>query len=458
MRLEFPESFLWGTATSAFQVEGATQADGRGESIWDRFCKVPGAIADQSDGSVACDHYHRSREDIALMKSLGLRAYRFSIAWPRILPNGLGVRNEAGLAFYDRLVDDLLAAGIRPVATLYHWDLPQALQDRGGWPSRDTAKAYVDYAGLVASRLGDRVDLWITQNEPWCIATLGYAEGQHAPGGKDPAGSLAAAHHVLLGHGWAISALRSELPSQARVGIALNLTPAYPASPSEADREAARAFDGLFNRWYLDPLYRGRYPEDVVEDYRRSGVLESGSLAFVESDDLEAIKTRTDFLGINYYSRVISRSEDVAESENAPREVLEPADADRTDMGWEVFPKGLTDLLLRVHTEYQPGSIYITENGCAYSTAPDEQGVVKDTKRIEFLEKHLTAIHHALTLGVPVEGYFVWSILDNFEWSHGYTKRFGLTWVDYATQERILKQSAHRYAQVIADGSIEVRP
>jgi beta-glucosidase len=456
MRREFPADFLWGTATSAYQIEGGAHLDGRGESIWDRLCRRPGAIQDASSGDVACDHYRRSQEDVALMARLGLGGYRFSTAWPRILPSGTGRVNEAGLGFYDRLVDQLLAAGVRPLLTLYHWDLPQRLQDRGGWPARDTAKAFVDYAGVVARRLGDRVDLWATHNEPWCISILGHQVGEHAPGWKDPKAAMAAAHHVLLSHGWAVQALKEELPTAAQVGPVLNLTPSYPASSSEADHDAARAFDGVFNRWFLDPLFLGHYPEDVIQDYRKSGTFEPGPLPFVEDGDMQAIGTPFDYLGVNYYSRAILRSTAIPESQNAPREVFEPADEERTDMMWEVFPEGMTELLLRLVRDYRPSTIYITENGCAYGTGPNEDGRIADARRIAFLEGHLEAVHRAMEAGVPVRGYFLWSLLDNFEWAHGYTKRFGITWVDYETQVRTLKDSAHRYAGIIAEGGFEV--
>ncbi|MEM1023021.1 MAG: GH1 family beta-glucosidase [Myxococcota bacterium] len=447
---EFPEDFVFGTSTSAFQVEGNTQADGRGDSIWDSFARRAGTISDGSDGSPACDHYRRWADDIDLMRRMGVDAYRFSMAWPRIFPNGRGALNEAGLDFYQRLVDGLLEADIEPMLTLYHWDLPQALQDRGGWPERDTGLAFADYAQLVSRRLGDRVKLWVTHNEPWCISVLGHELGEHAPGLQDVEASLRAAHNVLLSHGWATEAMRTEVPEDARLGIVLNLTPAHPASPSEADREEARRFDARFNRWFLDPLFRGQYPEDGVRDRRLSGELPEGPLPFVQEGDMSTIAVPTDFLGLNYYSRAILRSGALAEADNAPRELDPPSAETLTDMGWEVHPDGLEETLRRLADEYAPPAIYVTENGCAYAMGPDEEGRIRDEQRVEFLEGHLRAVARALEAEVPVAGYFVWSLLDNFEWAHGYTKRFGLAWVDYETQTRTLKDSGLRYAEIIA--------
>jgi beta-glucosidase len=449
----FPPGFLWGVATSAFQIEGASTAEGRGESIWDRFAATPGAIEDGSDGTVACDHFRRWPEDVALMRGLGLNAYRFSIAWPRVQPLGRGAINAAGLDFYDRLVDGLLEAGLAPMATLYHWDLPQALQDRGGWGSRDTASAFVDYAAAVSMRLGDRVRQWVTHNEPWCIATLGHEQGAHAPGLRDPALALQAAHHVLLSHGWAVPVLRRNAPG-AEVGIVLIASHVEPASPSEADRDAARWFDGFFNRWYLDPIFRGAYPADAIEDRVRRGQLPPGPLPFVQPGDLAAIQAPLDFLGLNYYSRAVLSGAAGPAGEPAPRTLaMAPAEA-LTDMGWEVWPQGLEDVLLRIHREYQPPRIYITENGAAYADGPNGDGRVHDRRRRAFLAGHLKALRRAIAAGVPVAGYYHWSLLDNFEWGHGYTKRFGLVHVDYATQHRTLKDSALYYRDVVAANAV----
>jgi beta-glucosidase len=445
----FPEGFLWGTATSSHQIEGGFSEGGRGESIWDRLAATPGRIADGSDASVACDHYHRWREDVGLLKWLGVGAYRFSIAWPRIVPDGRTV-NDEGLDFYDALVDALLEAGIRPFVTLYHWDLPQILQDRGGWGARETAEAFVEYTAAVTRRLGDRVPYWATHNEPWCIATLGHEDGEHAPGHRNPAEALRVAHHLLLSHGWAAAVVRENSPD-AEVGIVLNLVPVWPASQEEADREAARRFDGFFNRWYLDPLFRGRYPEDAVADRVRRGHLEGSDLPFLERGDLEAIAAPLDFLGVNYYSRVVVKADEAGEPVGhpvAPEEEL-------TDMRWEVFPQGLYDLLIRLKREYGPTRMYITENGAAYADGPDAEGRIADVRRIEYLRAHLTMAQRAIDDGVPLRGYFAWSLLDNFEWAHGYSKRFGLYWVDYETQQRIPKDSAFWYRDVVAANAVD---
>ena len=450
----FPDGFLWGVATSAYQIEGATGEGGRGESIWDRFASIPGAISDGSDGSIACDHYHRWREDLQLMRHLGVKAYRFSIAWPRVMPHGRGAINAAGLDFYDSLVDGLLEAGIRPFVTLNHWDLPQRLQDGGGWAARRTADAFVAYAEAVSMRLGDRVRDWTTHNEPWCVATLGHEQGVHAPGRRDPVEALRAAHHLLLSHGWAVPVLRRNSPG-ARVGIALNPVPAYPASPSDADRDAARRFDGAANRWYLDPIFRGSYPRDAVEDLAQEGLLPGGSMPWVEDGDMKSIAASLDFLGINYYSSAVLRSDRIPEADNAPRSVPEAPPAERTDMGWEVFPQGLHDLLVRIQRAYRPPSVHVTECGAAYDTAPGPGRRVKDARRQEFLREHLLAAHRAIADGVPLAGFFLWTLVDNFEWAHGFTQRFGVVWLDRVTQERTLKDSALWYRDVIAANAVD---
>ena len=447
--IRFPEGFVWGVATSAHQIEGAFREGGRGESIWDRFAAAPGTIADGSDASVACDHYHRWREDVGLMRRLGVGAYRFSIAWPRIVPDGSGPVNEAGLDFYDALVDALLESGIRPFVTLYHWDLPQALQDRGGWSARETAEAFTRYAAAVSMRLGDRVKSWITHNEPWCVATLGHEEGEQAPGHRDPAEALRVAHHLLLSHGWAAEAIRQSAPD-AQVGIVLNLVPVWPLRNDEADREAARRFDGLFNRWYLDPLFRGRYPADAVEDRIRRGHLEGTDLPFVLGGDLEAISTRLDFLGLNYYSRVVIQ----AGAGGEPVAMTVVPQEELTEMGWEVYPQGLYEMLMRLDREYGPETIYITENGAAFADDAETGGRIPDRRRIDYLRGHVSAAHRAIADGVPLRGYFVWSLLDNFEWAHGYTKRFGLYGVDFITQRRLAKDSAFWYHDLVTANAV----
>ncbi len=440
--LSFPSNFLWGAATCAYQIEGAWDEDGRGESIWDRFSHTPGNIIDGSNGDIACDHYHRWPEDIALMKSLGLRAYRFSIAWPRILPDGRGRVNQAGLDFYRRLVDGLLEAGITPFATLYHWDLPQALQDAGGWPARATAEAFVEYADVVSTALGDRVTNWITHNEPWCISFLSHLLGVHAPGLRDPLAALRAAHHVLLSHGWAVPVIRANSPN-AEVGITLNFEWIDPACRSAADARMARESDGRFNRWFLDPLYGRHYPADAVAGF--APALPNG-LEFVLPGDLDAIATPTDFLGVNYYTRRVARDETAAD--NLPQAIF--ADRARTDIGWEEYPEGLYNLLNRLHFEYRPPKLYITENGASFNEGPDATGRVADTRRVNYLHDHFSAAHRAISNGVPLAGYFVWSLMDNFEWAEGYRQRFGVVWVDYETQQRVVKDSGRWYQSVIA--------
>ena len=442
---QFPSSFLWGAATSSFQIEGATTADGRGPSIWETFCATPGKIADGTHGDIACDHYHLWEKDLDLLAWMGVKSYRFSIAWPRVMPTGRGAVNEAGLAFYSRLVDGLIARGIEPMVTLYHWDLPQALEDEGGWRVRSTVEAFVAYAEVVAKRLGDRVKYWVTHNEPWCIAHLGHGTGEQAPGEKNIGVSLRVAHHVMVSHGLAVPVIRANSPG-AIVGIVLNLCPAHPASQSAADLEATRWFDGFFNRWYLDPIFGRGYPADKVADYQREGALPEGPLPFVEPGDMEAMAVPTDFLGINYYSRAIIRDEKAAE--NLPAVVQSTGVA--TEMGWEVVPEALEKLLIDLRDEYGPKSILITENGAAYGTAPDGAGVIDDVERQAYFRGHIAAVGRARDAGVPVDGYFAWSLLDNFEWAFGYEKRFGLIWVDYETQERIPKQSAHLYRDIIA--------
>lgn len=428
LKSRFPRDFLWGTATASYQIEGAWNEDGKGESIWDRFSHTPGHIINGDTGDVAADHYHRWLEDIELLKWLGAPGYRFSIAWPRILPEGTGTVNTCGLDFYSRLVDGLLEAGLEPVVTLYHWDLPQALQDRGGWTSRKTSQAFADYAGVVTRSLGDRVRIWATLNEPHISAVLGYRLGIHAPGHTSLEESLAAAHHLLLGHGLALPAIRANSP-QAEAGIVLNLTPAYPASDDPADLDLARFMDGDVNRWHMDPLCGRGYPQDMVEDYQ-------AGLEMVRPGDLEIIARPVDFLGINLYSRQVARSPQA----QAPQTTFRGEEL--TDMGWEVYPPIVTDVLTRVHREYGFPGLYITENGaaCADEIGPD--GEVHDPQRISYLERHFQAAADAIASGVPLKGYMVWSLMDNFEWSFGYAKRFGLVYVDYPTQRRAPKDSA----------------
>ena len=432
-----PSDFVWGAATAAFQIEGATGEDGRSESIWDRFCATPGKVRNGDDGSVACDFYHRHTEDVALMKELGLDAYRFSVAWPRIVPDGRGKVNEAGLDFYDRLVDELLGAGIDPYVTLYHWDLPQVLEDAGGWVARETAEAFAEYAEAVAGRLGDRVTSWITQNEPRVAAWLGYGLGIHAPGRQDLGEMLAAGHHILLSHGLAAEVLRRDVPG-ARVGIAIDLNPVYPATDSEADRAAARAADGENNRWFLDAIFRGEYPADILERF-------APAAPPVLDGDMAKIAAPIDLLGVNYYTRRVVRA-----AENGFVEVYQDG-SPHTDIGWEITPESFYELLVRLRDEYAPAAISITENGAAFADIQSHDGQVRDPERQAYIADHIVAVERAVEAGVPVEGYFVWSLLDNFEWAQGYGARFGIVYVDYPTLERVPKTSFHWYRDFIAE-------
>jgi beta-glucosidase len=432
----FARTFVFGVATSAYQIEGAHDADGKEPSIWDVFCRRPGAIDDGSTGDVACDHYRRYGEDVQRMSALGLDAYRFSISWPRVL--GRDGVNERGLDFYDRLVDALLARGIRPFVTLYHWDLPQALQARGGWGSRDTVARFADFAGVIGARLGDRVRDWITLNEPEVAAFAGHAYGAHAPGLRDPALALRAAHHLLLAHRAGAEALRAEARG-ARVGIALNLAPIHPATDAPEDRDAARRVDGYLNRWYLDAVSGRGYPADMVEWY--GTLLDPAAV-----EEMRAYRTDLDFLGVNYYFRQVVRA---ASGGLLGTEPVRVTGAPHTTMGWEVYPPGLFEILERVWRDYRPRALYVTENGAAFADEARD-GRVVDPARSEYLAAHLAEVARAIEAGAPLEGYFVWSLMDNFEWAHGYTKRFGILYVDYDTQRRIDKDSARWYREFLA--------
>jgi beta-glucosidase len=446
----FPPSFLWGVSTSAYQIEGATREDGRGLSIWDQFAATPGTTYQGQTGDIAADHYHRMQDDVALMAELGLSAYRFSIAWPRVLPQGTSTINPPGLDFYDRLIDALLAKGITPLPTLYHWDLPLALHERGGWLNRDTAHAFADYAEIVARRLGDRVDWWITHNEPWCSAFLGYGIGVHAPGIRDPQSACIAAHHLLLSHGLAVPRLRAQLRPTAQIGIALNLYPIYPADDRPQTLAAVERADAFANRWFLDPVFRGGYP---------AGFFESMGVAPppIQDDDLTLISAPIDFLGVNYYSRKVVRAPAGTEvvnpfNPNGFEEIERLPGASYTSMGvgWEIYPSGLTDMLVRVHREYGPRALVVTENGAAFDDHWDGDGRISDPQRRDYVREHIQALAQALAQGVPLRGYMLWSLLDNFEWAEGYNKRFGVVYVDYATQRRIVKESGRWYASFIA--------
>ncbi len=424
----FGPDFVWGVATSAFQIEGASDVDGRGPSIWDTFCQQPGVIADGSDGRVACDHYHRLDADLDLIASLGVDAYRFSVAWPRVQPLGSGAWNPAGLAFYDRLVDGLLARGIRPYLTLNHWDLPQALQAGGGWANRATVGHFVDYARGIARHFGDRLASITTHNEPWVIAILGHETGVFAPGIRQRATALQVAHHLLLSHGLALQALRGD-GCQAPLGIVLNLSPIHPASASAADQQAARHEDGRLLRWFMDPLFRASYPQDVLDQL-------GADAPQVAPGDLAAIATPMDFLGVNYYSRTVVSSAGPVDAKSLGHPV--------TDMGWEVYPEGLTELLQRLHQDYPVPPLFVTENGGAFQDQL-AGGRVADRERVDYIAHHIEAVAQAIRRGVPMGGYMVWSLLDNFEWASGYLKRFGIVHVDYTTQQRTCKDSALWY-------------
>jgi beta-glucosidase len=463
--LTFPDGFAWGAATAAYQIEGSVSADGRGQSIWDIFSHTPGRTRNADTGDVACDHYRRLEEDLDLIGELGLRAYRFSVAWPRIQPDGRGTANQAGLDFYRRLVNGLLERDVAPSLTLYHWDLPQALEDAGGWTVRETAHRFAEYAAVVAGALSDLVGMWITLNEPWCSSWLGYGYGAHAPGRRRVEDALAANHHLLLAHGLATQALRAA--GAPMVGITLNLAPIRPASDHPDDRAAAERADGNLNRMFLDPLFCGAYPADMAEHYqgRRPG------LSVVADGDNQVIATPLDFLGINFYypqyvadpgrldaarcaGYTVRRppAGPVAEDLRAPT-VTRP-DVQRTAMDWEVEPAALTELLMRVRSQYTPLPVFITENGIACDDYVDPDGKVADPDRVGYLDGHLRALADAMAAGVDVRGYFVWSLMDNFEWAHGYSKRFGLTWVDYPSGRRLPKASFGWYRDVIAANAL----
>ena len=424
----FPPHFVWGVATSSFQIEGASHADGKGESIWDRFCRQPGAIADGSNGDTACDHYHRLEADLDLIQGLGVDAYRFSVSWPRVQPDGQGAFNEAGLAFYERLVDGLVARGIKPYLTLNHWDLPQALQDQGGWANRDTVHRFVAYARHVAARMGDRVVAITTHNEPWVVAVLGHESGIFAPGIRHRGTAMQVAHHLLLSHGLAVQALRAD-GCKARLGIVLNLSPIGPATDSPEDAAAAWLEDGRSVRWYMDPLFKGEYPADVWQHL-------GGDAPQVHEGDLAAIATPTDFLGINYYTRGVVSASGGWNVEVGGKRL--------TDMGWEIVPEGLTQLLLRLHRDWTLPALYVMENGAAFRDTLVQTPAgprVNDADRADYIASHIGAVGDAIAQGVPMAGYMVWSLMDNFEWASGYAKRFGIVHVDYETLVRTPKDS-----------------
>jgi beta-glucosidase len=440
-----PSDFFWGVATSAYQIEGAYDEDGRTPSIWDTFSRRPGAVANGENGDVACDHYHRMPDDVALIAGLGVDKYRFSVSWPRVQPGGRGPVNPKGIDFYSRLVDELLEKGVDPWLTLYHWDLPQELEDAGGWPFRDTAHRFAEYAGLVHDALGDRVPTWTTLNEPWCSAMLGYDTGRHAPGRRNFGEAMRAVHHLLLGHGLAAQELRSR--GAASVGITLNMGTHSAASDDPRDVDAARRADGLGTRIYLDPLVHGRYPSDVLDDLAARGA-EMPVLA----GDLEIISTPLDVLGVNYYTSHVHRAtEDPAVSEVVPQGL--PV----TAMGWEIVPAGFTELLVRLQRDYGLPMV-ITENGAAFDDLDVSDGYVADGDRVDYLKSHIAAVAEAVRAGADVRGYLAWSLMDNFEWGYGYAKRFGIVRVDYETQVRTVKQSGEWYRDLITRSRTAARP
>jgi beta-glucosidase len=439
--LRFPPGFIWGAATSAYQIEGSPLADGAGPSIWHRFCRTPGMVRDGQSGDVACDHYRRYKSDVALMRELGLKAYRFSIAWGRVLPAGRGAVNAPGLGFYDRLVDELLANGIEPLVTLHHWDLPEALDDRGGWLNPDIAQWFADYASVVFRKLDGRVKHWATHNEPWVVPDGGYLHGVLAPGHRNFYEAPIATHNLLRAHGAAVQAYRST--GKHRIGLVVNIEPKYTATPAAEDRAATARADAYMNRQYLDPVFLGQYPEELREIFGEAWPSWPDS-------DMELIRQPLDFVGVNYYTRNVTRAN--AQSWPQRAEMVKQLEAIYTETGWEVYPQGLADTLLWVKNRYGNPPVYITENGAAFpdpATVPG-QGGIDDALRVEYLRGHIAAVRSAIAQGADVRGYFVWSLLDNFEWSLGYSKRFGIVHVDYATQQRTPKASARYYSEVIA--------
>jgi beta-glucosidase len=436
--ITFPADFLWGAATSAYQVEGSPLADGAGASIWHRFSHTPGRIADGTHGDVACDHYRRYGDDVRLMRELGIRAYRFSISWSRVLPEGTGRVNGKGLGFYSRLVDTLLEHGIQPMVTLYHWDLPAALEDRGGWAAARSADWFADYARLMYGALGDRVRLWATINEPWVVVNEGYVTGQHAPGRRDLAEAAAVAKNLLLAHGAAVAEYRAA--GRGQIGLVVNLVPIEPASDSEADRGAARRHDAYLNRQFLDPVLRGEIAARLPEMFGTAWPDWTAA-------ELAQVAQPIDFVGVNYYLRLVVCADDGGGPARA--RIVPQANCPRTAMDWEIYPRGLTETLVWVHERYGQVPLYITENGAAFADKRQPNGSVNDTERVQYLLEHLRAAGEAISAGVNVRGYFVWSLLDNFEWACGYSKRFGIVHVDFPTQQRVAKSSARFYTNVI---------
>ncbi|PRX35600.1 broad-specificity cellobiase [Orenia metallireducens] len=446
-KLYFPEDFVWGAATASYQIEGAYQKDGKGESIWDKFSHTSGKVLNGDTGDIACDHYHRYKEDVQLMKKLGLNSYRFSTSWPRILPQGTGKVNQKGLDFYKRLVDELLEAGIEPAITLYHWDLPQALQDKGGWGNRDTINYFVEYSQIMFEHFGNLVSRWITHNEPWVVAFLGNSTGEHAPGFKDHKLALQVAHNLLVSHCLAARGFR-ELGLEGEIGITLNLNSVYPLTDSKEDQQAAELVNDYNNDWFLDPLFKGKYPDKLAQIYRE----EYGELD-IKAGDMEIIQEPTDFLGINYYSRALVKHN--SEAGLLQAEYMRTEESGYTAMDWEIYPKGLYDLLMNLYQNHTKLDLYITENGAAFDDQVAADGKVYDQRRKDYLKAHFIKAHQAIEAGVPLKGYYVWSLMDNFEWAFGYDRRFGIIHVNYDTCERTLKESAHWYKEVITNNGVD---
>ena len=442
--VQFPKGFEWGTATAAFQIEGAWNEDGKSESIWDRFSHEPGRVKEGHTANVACDFYHRYREDVALMKELGVNASRFSVSWPRIFPDGKGAVNQKGLDFYSSLADELLAAGITPFPTLYHWDLPQAMQDIGGWANRDVAKYFADYCAAVVDRLGDRVKRWMIFNEPWVFTVLGYMAGYHAPGIRDADMALRATHIVNIAQGLATRAMRATSKVDA-VSSAFSMTWTTPASDSEEDRAAAERMHAFGNVWFIEPALCGRYPDAYLNGRDQSRL-------DIQPGDIDVIKVPLDFIGINLYSRAIVANN--PEDKNVGARRVEMPDVERTDFGWEVCPEALYHVIMRIWSDYHL-PIYVTENGCSYDDGPDEQGVVQDERRISFLRRYIGQVGRAIGEGADVRGYYHWTSTDNFEWAEGYQQRFGLIYVDFPTQRRTIKNSGYWYRDLIQSNKIE---
>lgn len=446
---KFPKDFLWGAATAAYQIEGASDADGKGESIWDRFCMRPGNIADGTDGDMGCDHYHRYEEDIRLMKSLKIQAYRLSISWPRIFPSGYGEVNQAGVDFYKRVLECLKKEGIQASVTIYHWDLPQKLQDMGGWSNPLVIDYYVDYAEFLFRTFGDDVEMWTTFNEPYCIAMLGHWEGRQAPGIRDYKTALLVSHHLLLAHGRAVKRFRS-LGMKRKIGIVLNMSGHYPADEKQEQKDAAERLHQANNAWFAEPIFKGTYPQEILDWYRRKGLMPE-----ISKEEMEEIKQPMDFLGINHYFCVKDSYREGAfplEAESRPW------GTDFTEMGWGIYPQGFYDLLIRLNQDYGNIPIYITENGAAFRDMVTEGGRVPDGNRIEYLRRYLREVLHAIEDSVPVKGYFVWSFMDNFEWGLGFSRRFGLVHVDYETKKRTVKDSGYWYRDVIEANELTLTP